>query len=109
MDQPGSVIVVMDAPPRQGKATLESRVLGKRANFDAGFPNILAEKEKPYVFYALSLQPGGMVRKKLELEGPFTSSEAQTFVDGYAGFLDRHVADDPAQWRIWHVARQFWH
>ena len=109
MDQPGSVIVVMDAPPRQGREKLESRVLGKRANFDAGFPAILADKEKSYVFYALSLQPGGMVRKKLELEGPFSSSEAQAFVDSYAGFLDRHLANDPAQWRIWHVAKQFWH
>jgi hypothetical protein len=109
MDQPGSVIVVMDAPPREGRATLKSPVLGKEAIFDAGFPTILADKEKSYVFYALSLQPGGLVRKKLELEGPFNSSEAQEFVEQYAGFLDRHLASDPAQWRIWHVAKQFWH
>jgi hypothetical protein len=109
MDQPGSVIVVMDAPLREGRAMLHSEVLGKRAVIDAGFPNILADKQKSYVFYALSLQPGGMVRKKLELEGPFNSSEAQEFVDKYASFLERHLAEDPAQWRIWHVAKQFWH
>ena len=106
MDQPGSVIVVMDAPPRKGRATLESTVLGKNAIFDAGFPNILADNEKQYVFYALSLQAGGLVRKKLELEGPFSSSEALDFVQKYAEFLDRHLASDPAQWRIWHVAQQ---
>jgi len=106
MDQPGSVIVVMDAPPREGRATLKSPVLGREAIFDAGFPTILADKEKSYVFYALSLQPGGLVKKKLELEGPFNSSEAQEFVEQYAGFLDRHLASDPAQWRIWHVAQQ---
>ncbi len=109
MDQPGSVIVVMDAPPRQGRAMLRADVLGKSAVFDAGFPNILADNKKSYVFYALSLQPGGLVRKKLELEGPFTSTEAQAFLDNYAGFLSRHLAADPAQWRIWHVAGQFWH
>jgi hypothetical protein len=109
MDQPGSVIVVMDAPPREGRATLKAEVLGKGANFDAGFPTILADKEKSYVFYALNLQPGGYVKKKLELEGPFTSSEAQDFVDNYAAFLDSHLEADPAQWRIWHVAKQFWH
>jgi hypothetical protein len=108
MDQPGSVIVVMDAPPKADRSTLNSTVLGKSTIFDAGFPNILADKEKKYVFYALSLQPGGLVRKKLELEGPFSSVEAQEFVDKYAEFLDRHLASDPAQWRIWHVARQFW-
>jgi hypothetical protein len=109
MDQPGSVIVVMDAPPRADRATLKSTVLGKNAIFDAGFPNILADNEKQYVFYALSLQAGGLVRKKLELEGPFSSNEAQEFVSEYAEFLGRHLASDPAQWRIWHVAKQFWH
>lgn len=108
MDQPGSVIVVMDAPPRKDRPMLRTPVLGKEAIFDAGFPTILADKGKSYVFYALSLQPGGLVRKKLELEGPFSSNEAQEFVDKYAGFLERHLASDPAQWRIWHVAGQFW-
>ena len=88
---------------------LRTPVLGKEANFDAGFPTILADNEKSYVFYALSLQPGGLVKKKLELEGPFTSTEAQAFVQKYAGFLEKHLTSDPAQWRIWHVAGQFWH
>ena len=109
MDQKGSVIVVMDAPPKEGRETLNATVIGKNAIFDAGFPTILADNHKEYVFYALSLQPGGLVRKKLELMGPFSSSEAQEFLQNYAGFLDRHLTDDPAQWRIWHVAKQFWH
>ena len=106
MDQPGSVIVVMDAPPRKGRPTLNATVLGKSAIFDAGFPAILADNEKEYVFYALSLQAGGLVRKQLELEGPFSSREAQEFIHKYAGFLDRHLSSDPAQWRIWHAAGQ---
>jgi len=108
MDQPGSVIVVMDAPPKEGKPTLNAAVVGNKANFEAGFPNILADNHKEYVFYALNLQPGGLVRKKLELMGPFSSSEAQEFVDKYAEFLDQHLSTDSAQWRIWHVAQQFW-
>ena len=106
LDQAGSVMVVMDAPPIEGKKTLKGAVLGQNAIFDAGFPNILAKNEKEYVFYALSLQPGGMVRKQLELEGPFSSGEAQDFLLKYAGFLDRHLSSDSAQWRIWHVAGQ---
>ena len=108
MDQKGSVIVVMDAPPMEGRPTMNCEVLGKNAIFNAGFPSILAEKEKEYVFYAISLQPGDTVRKKLELEGPFSSSEAQDFLQNYAGFLNRHLTSDPAQWRIWQAAQQFW-
>ncbi|MGA9574660.1 MAG: hypothetical protein WBS20_12020 [Lysobacterales bacterium] len=108
MDQPGSVIVVMDAPPRKDRPTLSATVLGKNAVFEAGFPGILADNKKQYFLYALSLQPGGLVRKKLELEGPYCADDAQEFLHNYAGFLDRHLSSDPAQWRIWHVARQFW-
>lgn len=108
MDQAGSVIVVMDAPPMEGRPTLNSPVLDKQAVFNAGFPTILADKEKEYVFYAISLQPGDAVMKKLELEGPFCSNDAGEFIQKYAEFLDRHLSSDPAQWRIWHVAQQFW-
>lgn len=108
MDQPGSVIVLVDAPPKEGRTTLNATVIGKNAVFDAGFPNILADNHKEYVFYAISLQAGGLVRKKLELMGPFSSSDAQEFLQRYAAFLDRHLSSDSAQWRIWQVAQQFW-
>jgi len=108
MDQTGSVIVVMDAPPMEGRPTLHRPVLGKNAIFNAGFPTILADQEKEYVFYAISLQADDSVTKRLELEGPFSSSEAMDFLQKYAGFLDHHLSSDPAQWRIWHVAQQFW-
>ena len=108
MDQAGSVMVVMDAPPKSGRPTLNAEVIGKSAKFDAGFPVIVADNNKEYVFYALNLQPGGLVRKRLELMGPFSSNDAQEFVEQYAAFLDQHLSSDPAQWRIWHVAQQFW-
>jgi hypothetical protein len=108
MDQTGSVIVVMDAPPMAGRPTLNSPVLGKNAIFNAGFPGILADKKKDYVFYAISLQAEDSLTKKLELEGPFSASEAQGFLQNYTDFLSRHLSADPAQWRIWHVAQQFW-
>jgi hypothetical protein len=108
VDQTGSVIVVMDAPPKQGRATLASTVLGRSALFDAGFPKILTNRQKEYVFYAISLQTGDRLTKKLEIEGPFKSENEQDFLDDYADFLDRRLSRDPAQWRIWHVAPQFW-
>lgn len=108
IDQPGSVIVVMDAPPMAGRPTLNSRVLGKEAAFNAGFPAILADKAKEYVFYAISLQAGDAVTKKLELTGPFSADEAQVFLHQYAAFLEAHLTADPAEWRIWHAAQQFW-
>lgn len=108
VDQPGSPLVVMDAPPMAGRPVLKSDVLGKPASFNAAFPKTLADTEKEYVFYAISLQAGDGVSKQLELDGPHSSSDAQEFLQRYAGFLEQHMRDDPAQWRIWHATVQFW-
>jgi len=108
LDQAGSVVVLMDAPPMEGRPTSSSPVLNRNAVFNAGFPTILAEKCKQYMFYALSLHPDGSLRKRLELQGPFSTDDAQGFLQDYAGFLDRHLSADSAQWRLWHAAGQFW-
>lgn len=108
MGQSGTAIVVMDAPPTEGRSTLNATVLGKNAIFDAGFPAILVDKKKEYVLYAMSLQPGDSLLKKLEFHGPYSAFDAQEFLQNYADFLGRHLASDSAQWRIWHAAPQFW-
>jgi len=109
IDQPGSILVLMDAPPMEGRPVLKSEVLGKPVSFNAAFPHTIAEKQQEFVFYAISLQAGDGLTKKLELDGPHCSSDAQDFLQHYAAFLEQHMRDDPAQWRIWHAAKQFWH
>ncbi len=108
LDQRGSVFVVMDAPPMEGRPTMTASVLGVKASFNAGFPEILADKGKEYVFYAMNLHPDGSTRKWLELNGPHCSDSAEAFLKNYAAFLHTHLATDSTHWRIWHVARQFW-
>lgn len=108
LDQPGSVVVLMDAPPMQGRSTIAVPVLGQQTRLNAGFPTSLAEKHKEYFFYAISLCADGTTRKKLELQGPFSSESAQAFLQQYGRFLDQHLVSDPAQWRIWHASHQFW-
>jgi len=108
MGQAGTAMVVMDAPPTGGRPTLTATVLGREATFDAGFPAILADKKREYVLYAMSLDAGDSLGKRLELLGPFNSTETEAFLPNYAAFLDRHLAADPAQWRIWQAAGQFW-
>lgn len=108
LDQPGSIVVLMDAPPMQGRPSTVARVLGRDACFNTGFASSLSEENKEYFFYTISLSPGSTIRKELELEGPFSAASAQAFLQDFAGFLDRHLATDSPQWRIWHASRQFW-
>lgn len=109
MGQPGSIVVLADSPPMQGRPILHNEVLGKTASFNAGFPNILAETGKEYVFYATSLKKDGSLTKLLELDGPYRSDDAQQFLQSYSDFLQKHLSQDPSQWRFWHVSEQFWY
>jgi len=108
LDEPGSICVLMDAPPEQDRRAITRPVLGASARFHVGFPSLLAERHKEYVLYAMNLCADGSVRKRLEVAGPFSSDNAEDFLDNYASFLDRHLSSDSAQWRIWHAEHQFW-
>jgi hypothetical protein len=105
--RPGTSVVVLDAPPAPGRSTIEGRVLGRPVRFNAGFPDILAESGRPYYRYAISLQKGCSGLRRLELDGPENVPSSEVFMQRYCDGLDRRLRDDPAQWRIWQVAEQF--
>jgi hypothetical protein len=108
LEEPGSICVLMDAPPMEGRPAIIKQVLGSAARFNAGFPAMLADRQKEYVLYAMTLAADGSARKKLELEGPFKADNADRFLDQYAEFLNRHLAQDSPHWRIWRAEHQFW-
>jgi len=108
LDEPGSICVLMDAPPMQGRPSLSKPVLGVSARFNVGFPALLADSNKEYVLYAMNLSADGSGRKILEFAGPFRADNSEKFLDNYAAFLDRHLSTDSSQWRIWHAEHQFW-
>lgn len=108
LGEPGSICVLMDAPPMEGRPANSQRVLGSSARFNAGFPAMLADRQKEFVLYAVTLAADGSARKKLELEGPFVAENAEAFLERYAAFLDRHLSLDSPHWRIWRAEHQFW-
>lgn len=108
LDEPGSICVLMDAPPMEGRPFMTRKLLGADASFNVGFPSMLADKRKEYVLYAMNLAGDGSVRKKLELDGPFQAEHIDEFLDRYAAFLDRHLSEDSPHWRIWRAEHQFW-
>ena len=104
--KPGTSVVVLDAPPAPGRSTIEGSVLGLPVLFNAGFPGILGESGREYQFYAISLNEEGTLRK-LELTPPRLPQSQRQLIDDYCSYLTDHINRDPAQWRIWQVAGQF--
>lgn len=108
LDEPGSICVLMDAPPMAGRQAASANVLGSVAAFNAGFPAMLAENSKEYVLYAMNLATDGTMKKNLELAGPFKAENTEEFIEQYARFLDGHLSADSPHWRIWRAEHQFW-
>jgi len=108
LDEPGSICVLMDAPPMTGRSSVSRPVLGATASFNSGFPAMLAETGKEYVLYAMNLADDGSMRKKLEITGPFRAGNLEEFLDNYAASLDQHLSMDSPHWRIWRAEHQFW-
>jgi hypothetical protein len=109
LDQPGTLCVLMDAPTMHGRRTLRQPVLGVNAEFNSGFPKIIADKNKEYLLYAMNLSADGSARKQLDLEGPYRSESADDFLTNYAAFMERHLSTDSSTWRFWQVEEPFWY
>jgi hypothetical protein len=105
--RPGTAIIVLDAPPVPGRSTITEEVLGHAVCFNAGFPEILQESRREYIFYAISLTPGRRVGKVLEMTEPQDCQSPNIMLGAYCAFLGRHLGTDSAQWRIWRAADQF--
>lgn len=107
LPQSGTSVIVLDAPPTPGRSTIDGVVLGQAVKFNAGFPGILQESGRKYLFYALSLQQGTSGLRSLELTAPARLHSQENFIRDYCDHLSAHIRADPAQWRIWQVAEQF--
>lgn len=105
----GSICVLMDAPPMSGRGTLQKPVLEKPAQFNTGFPEMLVSSGKPYFLWAMNLSEDGSLRKRLELIGPHSADDSETFLDDFACFLDSHLRGESWHWRLWHAENQLWH
>ncbi len=103
----GTSVVVLDAPPVPGRSTIDGVVLGRPVKFNSGFPGILQESGREFLFYALSLQQGDSGLRKLELTAAAKLCSQEEFMRDYCDILTAHIRADPAQWRIWQVAEQF--
>lgn len=108
LENPGSLCVLMDAPPMSGRRLERMPVLNKPARFNTGFPALLVASGKEYFLYAMNLCSDGSLRKQLNLVGPFSAEKETEFLCAYANFLDDHLAGESWHWRIWHAENQFW-
>jgi hypothetical protein len=102
--EPGTPIILLDAPVTRTGHSLQDEVLGLTAEFSREGPELLVSGGARCVFYALGMGENGV--NALSCEHPIEPDSADELVAAYCRFLGEHLRRDSAQWRLWHAAEQ---
>lgn len=101
----GSPVIVLDAPALNSDNSLRATVLGQPAELNRNGFLLLAEYKARCVFFYCGIREKG--RSSLVCSEPFEPRDAKHLVERYGEYLNDLLRLDSAQWRLWHVAPQF--
>jgi hypothetical protein len=103
--EPGSPVVVLDAPTTREGRSIPAKVLGLDVEFNPEGPELMAAGGAKCVHYWLELDADG---ERLLRCGDISQPQtAEQLVSEFTGFMSSVLASDSAKWRLWHVADQF--
>lgn len=104
LKEPGTPVVLLDAPVNREGQSIHAEVLGLNAEFSGEGPALFAEAGASCVHYWLELNEYG--ERELHF-GPISRpSSAEQVVAEFAGLMSRQLRDNSAHWRLWHAADQ---
>jgi hypothetical protein len=102
--EPGTPVILLDAPTTRPDRSIFLRVGDLVAEFNSGGPEWLVTGKSTVVLYSLSFNAAGA--RELRCSEPFTPESTQALMQQFSHFMAQHLADDSAQWRLWHAADQ---
>ena len=105
LTEPGSPVILLDAPALNPGVSMCASVLDRQAEFNRNGAAVLAEGGARCVFYSSGVSASG--EAELECTTAASCNNAERLMQDYGAFLTRLLHRDSAQWRLWHAAPQF--
>jgi hypothetical protein len=105
LTEPGTPVILLDAPVARAGQSFHVRVLGVNTEFSGEGSQLLVDRGARCVYYWMEVNESGdrLLRFK-------PSSQAQTagqLIQEFAEQLSARLEDNSAHWRLWHAAEQF--
>lgn len=104
LDEPGTPVILLDAPITSEGRSMRQRVLHREAEFYRDGLELLATHRARCVLYTLGLDDEGV--NTLRCGEVFEPASAEDLLENYAEMMSQCLARDSAQWRLWHAAGQ---
>jgi hypothetical protein len=100
----GTPVILLDAPTTRPDRSILTTVGDLVAEFNSDGPEWLVTGNSAVVLYSLGFNVAGA--RELRCSEPFTPESTRALMQQFGDFMAQHLADDSAQWRLWHAADQ---
>ncbi len=104
LNEPGTPVILLDAPVTRAGLSIHAEVLGLNAEFSGEGPALLAAGKASCVLYWLEVDENG--ERELHLGTISQPQTAEQLIQEIARLLSRKLEDNSAHWRLWHAADQ---
>jgi hypothetical protein len=104
LKEPGTPVVLLDAPVTRAGQSIHADVLGLDTEFAGEGPELLSQGQAHCVHYWLEVNESG--ERELYFGAISQPPTAQQLVTDYAGLMSAQLASNSAHWRLWHAADQ---
>jgi hypothetical protein len=104
LHEPGTPVILLDAPVTREGQSIHVDVLGLDTEFSRDGPELLTAGKAFCVHYWLDLDANG--ERILHFSAASQPDKAESLVKAYAGMLSSRLSENSAHWRLWHAADQ---
>jgi len=102
--EPGTPVILLDAPTTRPDHSVTTRVGDLVAEFNSDGPEWLVTGKSTVVLYSLGFNTAGA--SELRCSEPVRPESTQALMEQFGQFMAQHLEEDSAQWRLWHAADQ---
>ena len=104
LHEPGSPVILLDAPMARAGQSIHADVLGVDTEFSGEGSQLLVDSGARCVYYWMEVNDSG--ERLLRFQPSAQPQSAEGLVQEFADHLSARLRDTSAHWRLWHAADQ---
>ncbi len=104
LTEPGTPVVLLDAPVTRAGRSIHAKVLGLDTEFAGEGPELLSQGKASCVHYWMDVNESG--ERELHFGAIYQPTTARQLVSEFAELMSARLAFNSAHWRLWHAADQ---
>jgi hypothetical protein len=105
LHEPGTPVILLDAPVTRAGASIHARVVGLDTEFSGEGSQLLINGGARCVHYWMETSDSGDRLLRFQLSQP--AQTAEQLIREFAGLMSARLVENSAHWRLWHAAGQF--